>query len=403
MAETARLKILVVDDSAVYRRILTDLLAELPNVEVVGSAGSGKSAISRIGVLKPDLLSLDIEMPDMDGLEVLAYLKDHWPDVGAVVFSGVTQRARDMAMKALELGAFDFVPKPEFESPDENRKAIREALAPVLKAFGHHLEIRNILRKKSDQQGTPRRTKSAMEPTAAMDRRPMTARLEQPPVNQTAPVDRRNAGGTGCIIERMKAIVGQAKSDVVGIGISTGGPNALSHMMAQLPPNLGVPILIVQHMPAAFTLSLAESLNKKCAIEVKEAADGEVVRPNVAYLAPGGKQMKVALNADGKGKIIRVTNDPPENSCKPSVDYLFRSIAEVFGKKATGVIMTGMGSDGVQGLRAMKAGGCMVIAQDEATSVVFGMPKEAIDAGVVDIVVPLSQIAAEICRTLDRR
>ena len=190
------------------------------------------------------------------------------------------------------------------------------------------------------------------------------------------------------------------RSEIVGIGISTGGPVALAKMLPKLPDDLDVPILIVQHMPPVFTQSLAKSLRAKCSIEVKEAVDGEPVRANTALIAPGGKQMKIMAGPDGKTRVVRVTDDPPENSCKPSVDYLFRSIAHHYVGRATGVIMTGMGSDGTLGLKLMKRNGATIIAQNEATCTVYGMPKEPTESGIVDVISPLDKIADEICRTV---
>jgi two-component system chemotaxis response regulator CheB len=200
----------------------------------------------------------------------------------------------------------------------------------------------------------------------------------------------------------VKAADGQrrVKSEIVALGISTGGPNALAQVLPKLPPNLGVPVVIVQHMPPIFTQSLANSLDSKCALTVQEAVDGQPILPNVILIAPGGKQMKVATGTDGKARIIRITDAPPENSCKPSVDYLFRSIASHFEARATGVIMTGMGSDGTLGLKLMKRSGAFIIAQDEATCSVYGMPKGPIDAGIVDIISPLDRMAEEIVRTV---
>jgi two-component system chemotaxis response regulator CheB len=189
-------------------------------------------------------------------------------------------------------------------------------------------------------------------------------------------------------------------SSIVAIGISTGGPNALSQMLPKLPADIGVPIVIVQHMPPLFTQSLANSLNNKCAITVREATNGEPLLPNVAYVAPGGKQMKIMAGGDGTQRVIKITDDAPENNCKPSADYLFRSVADHYVGRATGVIMTGMGSDGTAGLKLMKKNGASIIAQDEASCVVFGMPKEPIESGIVDVVAPLDRIAAEILKTL---
>lgn len=192
----------------------------------------------------------------------------------------------------------------------------------------------------------------------------------------------------------------RSKSEIVGIGISTGGPNALTRMIPMLPGSLKAPVLIVQHMPPLFTASLANSLNAKSALHVKEAEEGDTIEAGKIYIAPGGKQMKIIAGADGITRKIKITDDPPENSCKPSVDYLFRSIAQYYVGRSTGVIMTGMGSDGSKGLVQMKNNGSFVIAQNEETCTVYGMPKEPIESGIADVVVPLEKIAEEIMKTV---
>ena len=373
MTENRPLRILVVDDTVVFRKAVSDILDELPGVEVVGVAHNGKIALSKITSLKPDLLTLAIEMPEMIGLEVLDYLGKEDSDTGAIMLSTLTQHGADMTMKGLELGAFDFIPKPQGRSLKENKKIIKDALAPMLKAFARRLEIKTILKGDHSPSYFPQRDR--------------TEKVE--------PAKLRT------ISERMGAITRQmGKSEIIAIGVSTGGPNALARVMPQIPQELGVPILIVQHMPPVFTHSLARSLDAKCHIEVKEAVDGESIRPNVAYIAPGGKQMRVAAGLDGKNRIIRITDDPPENSCKPSVDYLFRSVANHYVGRTTGVIMTGMGTDGAESLRLMKKSGAIVIAQDAASCVVYGMSKEVIEGGNADIVAPLDKIATEIIRTV---
>ncbi len=355
----------MVDDTVVYRKIVSDVIAELPNAEIVGTAHNGKAAILKVDSLKPDLLTLDIEMPEMNGLEALGHIKKEAPEVDAIMLSSLTQRGGELTMRALELGAFDFISKPEEGTMVENFKAIKNALVPMLSAFARHREIKRILK----------------------GRVASTSKL---------PGHHRNAVQH----MRMRVSPNRKKADIVVIGISTGGPNALTQMMPQIPADLGVPVLIVQHMPPVFTRSLANNLNSKCRIEVREAKDGEPLQANVALIAPGGKQMKVAAGADGKTRIVRITDDPPENSCKPSVDYLFRSVAHHFVGRATGVIMTGMGSDGTLGLKLMKRNGASVIAQNEATCVVYGMPKKPIESGIVDTIAPLGLIAEEIGRTV---
>ncbi len=363
------IKVLVVDDTIMYRKIIGDVLKTISGVEVVGTANNGKIAVSRIKSLKPDLVTLDVEMPVMNGLETLVAIQQEKLDVECLMFSSLTERGGEITMKALELGAFDFVLKPDKETPEENLAYIQKELSQRLKVFGQQRQLRRLLRGK--------------RPVA-----PARVAIKKP-------------GEAAKILRQTKARVKRTeKSTVVAIGISTGGPNALTAMLPQLPADLGVPVLIVQHMPPVFTKSLAASLDKKCKLKVKEAVNGEQVKKNTIYIAPGGSQMKVASGADVHSKIIRITDDPPENNCKPSVDYLFRSVAREYGSKATGVIMTGMGADGKIGLQEMKSAGVVSIAQDASSSVVYGMPKAVAEAGLVDVVAPLGGIAAEIVKTV---
>ncbi|MCJ8501952.1 protein-glutamate methylesterase/protein-glutamine glutaminase [Desulfatitalea alkaliphila] len=368
MNEPAKpLRVLVVDDTVLYRKIVSDVLATMPEVEVVGTAHNGKAAMYKVNTLKPDLLTLDIEMPEMNGLEVLQQLSQHAPGVGAVMLSTLTREGGAMTMRALELGAFDFIPKPQSGTMAQNREAIQSALTPMILAYARSHQIRKRLR----------------------------------PLTKAGP---QVAPRTVTIPRTVASAVGRSgPSSIVAIGISTGGPNALARMLPRLPGDIGVPIVIVQHMPPLFTKSLATSLDNKCAISVKEAESGEPLWPNVALIAPGGKQMKIVAGADGKQRVIKITDEPPVNNCKPSVDYLFRSVADHFVGRATGVIMTGMGSDGTVGLQLMKHNGAVTIAQDEATCVVFGMPKAPIESGLVDVVVPLDGIASEILKTVAYR
>jgi two-component system chemotaxis response regulator CheB len=368
LSDNQILKVLVVDDTVVYRKIVSDVLAEIPNVEVVGTAHNGKAALLKVRTLKPDLLTLDIEMPEVNGLEVLAELQKTAPRVGAVMLSTLTSEGGVMTMKALELGAFDFIPKPQAGNMAANKEAVKKALKPILDAFARSRRILGVLPKTKPAARTVRREK----PGRSMVSRPVISLQAKP-------------------------------SSIIGIGISTGGPNALAQLLPQLPADINVPVVIVQHMPPMFTKSLAKSLDQKCGLDVREAVNGEPLKHNTVYIAPGGKQMKIVAGHDGKQRTIEITDDPPENSCKPSVDYLFRSIAQMYVGRATGVIMTGMGSDGSQGLRQMKKNGAFVIAQNEASCVVFGMPKEPIESGIVDVVAPLNDIASAILSSISYR
>ncbi|MEA3333788.1 MAG: chemotaxis response regulator protein-glutamate methylesterase [Pseudomonadota bacterium] len=369
------IKVLVVDDTILYRKVIGDILKSEADIEVVGTANNGKIAISRIASLQPDLLTLDIEMPVCNGLEVLEYLRQNHPHISAIMLSSLTRKGGDMTMKALELGAFDFIPKPEGGSMAENQAFIKDALIPKVKAYARRHSIKRLL-KGGQQTAAPGK---ATQPSRKTTSTPQTAPVRT--AGKTIPAKRRHLPST-----------------IITIGISTGGPNALTRMLPMLSAPIGVPIVIVQHMPPLFTKSLASSLDGKCSLQVKEAEDGEVLKNDVVYIAPGGKQMKIVTAGGSQGRV-KITDDAPENNCKPSADYLFRSVASLYKEKATGVIMTGMGNDGTKGLRLIKRHGSPVIAQDEESCVVYGMPKEAINAGVVDLSVPLDRIAAEIIKT----
>ncbi|MCP4754855.1 MAG: chemotaxis response regulator protein-glutamate methylesterase [Proteobacteria bacterium] len=363
-----KIKVLVVDDTILFRKIIKDILETFPEVEVVGTVNSGELALSRIKSLKPDLLTLDVEMPGMDGLQVLEEIQKQNLEVDCVMISSKTQRGSEATIRALELGAFDFIAKPDDSSMEANLNHIKKALSPIIRAFSRRVETRRKLGG----------IKLALPTTAPpVD----TRKIEKPPPVRARPLKRTET------------------SSVVAIGISTGGPNALAKMLPILPGDLNVPVLLVQHMPPMFSASLAKSLDKKCALTIKEAVNGETVEPNTVYIAEGGKQMKVASGADYK-KIIRITDDPPENNCKPSADYLFRSVAKEYGSKSTCVVMTGMGTDGKLGVSVTRSSGAFTIAQDSETCVVYGMPKAVVEAGLADVVAPLDRIAAEILKTL---
>lgn len=359
MPEIAPLNVFIVDDSILYRRIIQSVLEDFPDVAVVGSAPNGKIALAKASILKPDLLILDIEMPVMDGLEVLEHLKDEVPDTLAVVFSVYTTEGARITLRALDLGAFDFIPKIRSENLKENEARFKSAISPILEAVLARRQLKAL---------------AAESPVSGEIKS-----VEPPPVSVF-----RKAGA----------------SRAVAIGISTGGPVALTRLLPRIPGHLGVPIFIVQHMPPVFTDVLARKLDSICALTVKEAVDGEPVQPGTIYIAPGGKQMRVANALTGNSLVIQVNDDPPENNCKPSADYLFRSVARHYGRYATGVIMTGMGHDGTEGLILMKEKGAVIIAQDESTCAVYGMPRKPIELGIVDEVVPLERIAAAICRTV---
>lgn len=374
------IRVLVVDDTILYRKVIGDVIGSISGAEVCGTAANGRFALTKIATLKPDLITLDIEMPEMNGLELLEELKKTGTRLPRIIMlSTLTTRGGDMTIRALELGAYDFITKPESGTAAENMEKIRTQLTPAVTALiqekKFHSRLENA-RATLSRTAPPRETEAPkpIHPT------PATATATVPPRRITRPVSR--------------------PSEIVAIGISTGGPNALAAMLPKLPADIGVPILIVQHMPPVFTKSLAGSLNNKCAIEVKEAEDGDILKPGLALIAPGGKQMRVEAHRDGVHRLVRITNDPPENSCRPSADYLFRSVASHYVGRATGIIMTGMGQDGFKGLQKMHENGAVILAQDEASCTVYGMPKAPADAGIVDKVVPLSDMARALLTTL---
>ncbi len=343
------LRVLIVDDTVTYRKIVADVLAGCPGVEVVGTAANGRIAVQKLGQQATDLLVLDLEMPEMNGQAVLEELRRRNSPTGAIMLSAFTAQGAAATLAALATGAFDFVLKPSGTSMEANVEHLRRELRGKLTAYARRRSVQHNL--------------------------PSTSG--------------RGAGGEG-------GSGAAGPPQVVALGISTGGPKALTEMVPQLPANLPVPLLIVQHMPPVFTRSLADDLNNRTPLTVREGVDGQPIRAGEVWIAPGGRQMKV--QRENGQVLLRITDDPPENSCRPSVDYLFRSVAEVYGGRAVGVIMTGMGNDGSLGCRRLKRGGAVIVAQDAATCVVFGMPREPIEKGIADVVAPLGQIAAEITR-----
>jgi two-component system chemotaxis response regulator CheB len=358
-------RVLVVDDASIFRRVISEALSGLPGVEVVGTASNGKLALARLASLQPDLLTLDVEMPEMNGIQVLQSMRETGLKTHVIMLSSCTVRGGKMTMRALDAGAFDFITKPEGGSPEQNVARLRDSLRPIIQTLERQREIRTILSAGGTRLSPPPSVSPGAFPTA--------------PVAIRAP--------------------GRSGPPIVLIGVSTGGPTALGELVPAFPLKLGAPVFIVQHMPPHFTEALAERLQSRSAIPVKEAHDGDIAQADRVYLAPGGRHMKVAPGPQGE-IVIRITDDPPENACRPSVDYLFRSVALHFPGRSIAAILTGMGNDGAEGMRMLKRGGSLTIAQDEASCVVFGMPREAILAGVVDTVVPLSKIAATIMRAI---
>ena len=345
-----KVRVLVVDDSAFMRKVLTDIISADSKMELVGTAKNGKEAIEQIKQLKPDVVTMDIEMPVMDGLTALELAMKESP-VPIVMLSSLTKEGAEATLKALELGAVDFISKPS--------SVFKVSTDDVKKELIEKINIASRLR-------IP--TKKAI---------PITPIIRQP----------------------SRYIGTNVLQKIIAIGTSTGGPKALQSIIPNLPKNLDAPVLVVQHMPPGFTKSLADRLNSMSELSVKEAENGDVLLPGWCYIAPGDRHLRVTK--DGNQYKIVLGNDAPVTGHKPSCDAMYDSLAQLNINNVIAVIMTGMGSDGAKGLVSLKQNRNIVIAQDEESCVVFGMPKSAIKLNAVDKVVPLDAISDEILKAME--
>ena len=350
-----KIRILVVDDSVVVRRMVSDALASDPQLEVAATAANGKIALAKIPQVNPDIVILDVEMPELDGIGTLVEIRKSVPALPVIMYSTLTQRGAEATLEALSKGATDYVTKPSnVGSAAQGLECIRTQLIPKIKAICGRL------------LGFPLPS-------------PLTATVASKMLPPRLPFPRR-----------------EERIDIVAIGVSTGGPNALASLIPTLPRDLPVPVVIVQHMPPVFTRLLAERLAAKSQINVEEGYMGAVLEPGCAWIAPGDYHMVVA--SDHNQVTLRTYQGPPENSCRPAVDVLFRSVAGVYKPHALAVVMTGMGQDGLRGCEDIGESGGQVLAQDQATSVVWGMPGFVANAGLADKVLPLDQLGMEIVR-----
>jgi two-component system chemotaxis response regulator CheB len=350
-------KVLVVDDSGFFRRRVTDMLKDDPRLEVVGTAVDGQDAINKVKELKPNVITMDIEMPVMDGITAVRRIMATQP-TPILMFSSLTHEGAKSTFEALEAGAIDYLPK-NFDELSNNR----EEVARILRTRVWTIGIKKV----------PSRTRPATAPAAAA---PATA-------SHPAPV----AGNRPSAIRK-----GQYR--VVAIGTSTGGPVALQEVLTRIPANFSAPIVVVQHMPGSFTGAFAKRLDQLCKIKVKEAVDGDVLQPGVALLAPGGKQM--LIESRGDTLRVRIQESEPGQNYKPCVDVTFSSIAKVAPGKTLAIVLTGMGADGRDGAKLLKQGGSTIWAQDEATSVIYGMPMAIAQAGIADRILPLQDVATQM-------
>ena len=346
MSDGSKVRVLVIDDSALMRKLIPRILARDPDIEVVGTAMDGSFGLKKIEELRPHVITLDLEMPRMDGMEALRQITRNYR-LPVVVVSAHSVNGAAATFKALQLGAFDFVPKP-FDASQAKMEGVAEALVEKVKIAARY------------------GTKGTM------------------PLRETAKVQKP--------ITRLNA----APTKVIAIGISTGGPNALQHLLSELPGDFSGALVIVQHMPEGFTDMFARRLHECCAIDVREARSGDVLVAGRALICPGNRHMRVRRMP--LGDVVVLSDDNRVNGHRPSVDVLFQSVAKEFGPKSIGLLMTGMGEDGAEGLGAIKKSGGLTLAQDEHSCVVFGMPKAGIDRGHVMRVVPLDALPNVLVR-----
>lgn len=350
MPPTDPIRVLVVDDSAIARRLIVDALSNDPEIEVVGTAHNGRAALDRIAQLSPDVVTLDVEMPELDGLQTVALLRKTHSKLAVVMCSALTERGAITTLDALGAGANDYITKPSrSESVAAAVEHVRGQLVRKVKALGR--------------------------------RATALPALESPPRVEVAAPPRPSASTL-------------FSGGLIAIGASTGGPAALAELLPKLAREVTLPIVITQHMPPVFTTQFAARLAKLSGIPVREAAHGDRVAPGTAWVAPGDHHLTV--ENDGPELRIAIHQGPPENFCRPAVDVMFRSVAAACGRRVIAVVLTGMGQDGCLGARDIRAAGGQVLAQDEASSVVWGMPGAVVRAQLADRVLPLDQLDAEI-------
>ncbi len=340
-----RLRVLIVDDSVVMRRMISDMVQSDPALEVAGIAHHGYIALAKVAQVTPDIITLDLDMPEMNGLETLARLRAEYPDLPVIMVSALTERGTQLTLDALAMGASDYVTKPSGILPNSASVAeIRAELIGKIKSLG----------------------------AAHLSRNAGRVRKQIPDSEEGA----------------------HSRVEIVVIGVSTGGPNALMQLLPAIPADFPVPVVVVQHMPPLFTRFLAERLQKVCALPVREASRGDKLEPGTIWIAPGDHHLE--MERPDHNVLVRLNQGPLENSCRPAVDPTFRSAVECYGSRVLGVVMTGMGHDGLQGARCIYDGGGQILAQDEKTSVVWGMPRFVVEEGLVDEVLPLDKLAAGI-------
>ncbi|MGE8115006.1 MULTISPECIES: protein-glutamate methylesterase/protein-glutamine glutaminase [Pseudomonas] len=368
-------KVLVVDDSGFFRRRVSEILSADPTIQVVGTATNGREAIDQALALKPDVITMDYEMPMMDGITAVRHIMQRCP-TPVLMFSSLTHEGARVTLDALDAGAVDYLPK-NFEDISRNPEKVKQLLCEKV-----HTISRSNRRFGGYASHAP-----ASAPAPASSHAPASSLASAAPVRAAAPARAVAPAPAATHAPAPK----RKPYKLVAIGTSTGGPVALQRVLTQLPASFPAPIVLIQHMPAAFTKAFAERLDKLCKISVKEAEDGDVLRPGLALLAPGGKQMMI----DGRGTVKILPGDERLNY-KPCVDITFGSAAKSYGDKVLSVVLTGMGADGREGARLLKQGGSTVWAQDEASCVIYGMPMAIVKANLADAVYSLDEIGKHL-------
>ncbi len=383
------INVLVVDDSVFMRKAIMSILEKDPDIKVVGQARNGEEAVQLCRTLDPDVMTLDVEMPRMSGLEVLKIVMAENP-CPILMVSSLTVEGAETTLKALELGAMDFIPKTITAAPVDLARLETELRE----------KVKAVARRKKFMR-RPRTSAVVSEPRPPMSTRlPGSASKFSTPVSSSAPAATASQtfSGSGSTPGTIALRAGKPVRDLVAIGVSTGGPPAVQKVLAALPADFPVPILIAQHMPASFTGPFAKRLDNICQLTVKEAEDGDRLRPGHVYISPGGKHIR--LEARYGASALTVTPDPKEALYKPSANVLMESVGSVLGRRALGVILTGMGNDGMEGVKVLKQKGGKALAQSEATCVVYGMPKAIVDAGLADEIVDIDNMAEAIVSSL---
>ena len=360
------IRVLVVDDSVFFRKRVKEILDTDSDITVIDTANNGQVAVEKAAALKPDVITMDIEMPVLDGISAVRKIMAQTP-IPILMFSSLTHEGAQATLEALDAGAVDFLPK-SFDEIAKDKEQVKQLLRARVKALG----------------GRPARMKRPTPPPA--------------PPSRTSPtqISRRVTPAPAVSkVTRKRPSPSRSSYNLVAIGTSTGGPVALQRVLTVLPANFPLPLLLIQHMPASFTPAFAQRLNALCQIEVREAKDGDMLKPGLALLAPGGKQM-ILERGSGAVARVKIVDGRPDMSYKPSVDLTFASVSETYPGRVLSVVMTGMGADGRDGARRLKAAGSTVWAQDEDSCVVYGMPMAVVTAGLADEVLSLEQIGPRL-------